>query len=143
VECVHELEGWVDGSGPGIGQLRPHTLRISLDQRGVFGQGELEPYVRIHVIVGVMVNHLPDGPASLAVRRIQLLGAEPGDRITQRSRRAGDQSNPSRAIGGSGLGGPLKSTDGIALVFDDITHETMIADIRRSVPFGIYFRSRR
>ena len=56
---------------PTVRQLGPTLLVVGLDHGPVFRQRQLESNVAVHVTVGQVVDHLPDGPATRTVRGVQ------------------------------------------------------------------------
>src|SRR5882762_7392277 len=55
-----------------IGEIRPEMFRVRLDGRIVLAKAELESNKPIHVAIGHVVDDLARGPASGAVRGIEL-----------------------------------------------------------------------
>jgi hypothetical protein len=68
------------------------------------------------MIVGVMVDHLSYGPATFAIRDIQLLLGQARDGVAKGGWRCRDGSNPPWSIV-LRLGRPIKTPDGILKSF--------------------------
>lgn len=99
--CVHALEHHqrrLNGTGARIGKLSPEGLVIGLDGGFGFSDRELGANVPIDVRVGELMNHLANGPAFRAIRRIQLRAGEPGDRGSQFCGRLGELSEIQRPV---------------------------------------------
>src|SRR5882724_2433098 len=116
VERPEQRQRRVDRRRPRLRQLGPAGLLVRLDGGGVLGQRELETGVSIQVTVRHMMDHLTDGPASFAVRRIQLGVVEPAHGLANlagKRRNLIDERGPF-GVGKGGRG--LELPDGIAQV---------------------------
>src|SRR5688500_3914922 len=76
----------------------------------------LEAQQCIHVAVREVMHHLPDGPASLTIRGVELIFAEAAHRSPQVGRRGGNGADPFLPAIVSDLPGERERTDGVAQV---------------------------
>ena len=67
----------------------------------------------MHVAVRNVVRHLPQRPAALAVRRVELLVCESGDRVAQRGGGSGDIVDPLLAMRVGDGAGHRRLADGV------------------------------
>jgi len=79
VQRVDERERDIDGKPAAVGERGPGGLVVWLDGGPIFGEGELEANVAVGVAVGDVVHELADGPATVAVGRVDLRVVEAGD----------------------------------------------------------------
>src|SRR5260221_7413786 len=84
-----------------VGQMRPAILIVGLDGRLFFGERETQTDVGVEVAVRNVMDNLPDGPAAVAVRSIELRLREAVYRCAQLGRSFRDGLNTLLARGGS------------------------------------------
>ena len=65
------------------GSIGPAVFHVRLDGRRIFGQGQLEADVGVHVALGHVMGDLPHGPSAIAIGSFDLLRREALDRGTQ------------------------------------------------------------
>lgn len=115
VQGVEETERELGGRGEGVGEFGPELFVVGLDGGPVLGEGEADADDRVHVAVGDVVDELADGPATVAVRCVELSGAEAVDGGTEGFRQGGEGGDVGRVVGGVGFGA-AESADGVARV---------------------------
>ena len=78
VEGVEERLRDGDG-GFGVGEFGPLGFFVRLDRGIIFGEREAKADEGVHVAVGSVVDDLADGPAPVAIWRVDLRVVESGD----------------------------------------------------------------
>ena len=117
MQCVKETEREIGGSREGVGQLGPELLVVGLDDGPVLGEREADADVGVHVAVGEVMHELADGPAAVAVRRVELGGTEAFDGGAEILRKRGENSEGGVVVGDVGFG-TAESSHGVAGVND-------------------------
>jgi hypothetical protein len=115
-------EGRFDGAGARVGQFGPEPFFVAFDCGRVFGESEFEADVRVHVVVGVVVDDLACGPAGGAVRSVELCVGEAGDDAAEFGGRGFDGAEPLVTMRGAVGDTPGKAADGIAKSFQVYGH---------------------
>ncbi len=113
MQGVEEAERVLGGSCKGVVQFGPELLIVGLDGGPILGERQADADVCVHVAVGDVVDELADGPATVAVRRIELGVAEAVDSGTQIFRERGKGSDV-RAVIGEIRFGAMEFADGEA-----------------------------
>lgn len=90
VEALEERQRGLDRRGAHIREFSPAGFVVRFDGRLVFGQCELEPDERVQMAVGNVMHDLPDRPATVSVRRLELLFVETVHDLAQMRRCRGD-----------------------------------------------------
>src|SRR5690349_3575460 len=83
----------LNGSRTRLPQFRPAVFLVRLDGWFTFRQCKLKSHVRIDVTVRNVMHNLPYGPASGAIRSIELACGKPSHRRPQLGRRLLDVIN--------------------------------------------------
>jgi hypothetical protein len=104
VEGVEEAERVIWGSGEGVGQFGPELLVVGLNGGPVLCEGEADADVGVHMAIGDMMHELADGPATVAVRRVELGVAETIGGGAEVFRKRGDDSDGGCVVGEVGFG---------------------------------------
>jgi hypothetical protein len=107
VHGVKQRERDLDGSQFGVFEPGPGVFVVGLDGGHVFREGPLGADVGVELAVGQVVNDLADGPATVAIRRVELFGGEAGDRLAHTQRQPRDLADVAGASlrGGTWVGG--------------------------------------
>ena len=119
---IEQGERYFDGRDANVGQLSPELLVVGLDAWLVLRQRELETAIRVQMAVGDMVHDLPNSPAVVTVRRVELRFVEPGDGATQVVRRALDLIDERMSVFGVESNGGIEPADGVAEGFHGNLH---------------------
>jgi len=72
MQMIEQRQRSLDGSVWNIPQLGPAIFHVGLDGRHIFGEGQLETYIGIHVALGDMMQHLAHRPSARTVGSIEL-----------------------------------------------------------------------
>jgi len=104
VQGVEETERVIWGSGEGVGQFGPELLVVGLDGGPVLCEGKADADVGVHVAIGDMMHELADGPATVAVRRVELGVAETIGGGAEVFRKRGEDSDGGCVVGEVGFG---------------------------------------
>ena len=115
VQRVNEDQRAIDGQAR-VGQARPRGLVVRLDGGPILGERELEADEGVGVAVGEVMHHLADGPAAVAIGRVELSFAEAGDRGAQALGEQAQSFNVRGANAGQAGGGRTETSDGIAKI---------------------------
>ena len=127
VQCVYEDQRAIDGQAR-VGQARPGGLVVGLDGGPILGERELEADKGIGVAVGEVMHHLANGPAAVAIGRVELRVVEAGDRRAQTLGKQAQSLNVCGAHTGQAGGGRAEASDGIAkfvLIGHGSNHNTL------------------
>ena len=73
VQTLEQAERDLDRAGFRLRKFRPLLFGVGLYRRVLFGEGEFESDVGVHVTVREVMNNLADSPALGPVRRVELL----------------------------------------------------------------------
>src|ERR1700730_5530798 len=97
MQALYKLQRPLDRSRD-VMQLRPCHFIIGFDRRPVFGQRKLGADDGVHMTVCDVMDHLPQRPPALAIRRAQLRKTQSIHRIPQLLRKVGQRCNRLNAI---------------------------------------------
>ena len=90
MKVFNQLQGKLHRRGARIGQFRPMPSDRRPDGGLRLGQRQPQADEAVHVAVGDVVDGLPDGPASGAVRRIELGIVQAANGVAVERRGGGD-----------------------------------------------------
>ncbi len=79
VDVFDDGEGWLDGERR-VRELRPGVLIVGLDGGFVFCEAKPETDECVHVGIGNVMDELTDGPATFAIRGVELVLAQCDER---------------------------------------------------------------
>jgi len=85
VESFKQFQRPLDGGGRVV-QIGPGGFIVGLDGGIIFREGEADADEGVHVAIGEVMDNLPDGPATFAVRGVEVAVVETLNGVTKFSR---------------------------------------------------------
>ena len=116
VKRVEQIEREFGGSVLGVFEFGPGGFVVWLDSGLDLGESKTPADVGVHVAIGDVMGHLANGPATFAIRSVDLRVAEAGDSGAESGGSSGNFGDGGFAHCGGDIFWCVIFTDGIAWV---------------------------